>query len=66
MLKVDLDAVYRQFAICPDCGEDWSWGYTKPELVKFATARKNKKLICRRCKNIYPFKTLIIQLVRAA
>jgi hypothetical protein len=64
-MKIDLDGLYRAYAKCPGCGEDWSWGFEKKELVSFARSRleQNEKMICRKCKKIFPFFTLVKQLV---
>jgi len=58
-----LEGLYRIYARCPKCGEDWSWGYQKPELATFAQDRSSKSLICRKCKRIYSFAVLLNQLV---
>lgn len=64
-MKIDLDGLYRIHAKCPSCREDWSWGYEKNELISFAQARaeKGESLICYKCKRIFPFTVLMVQLV---
>jgi hypothetical protein len=62
-MKTGSEEIYQIIAKCPECYEDWSWGYTKKELVNFAFYRRNENLICYGCKKVFNFTVLAKQLV---
>ena len=63
MAQIGMDEVYSCFAHCPTCSEDWSLGYTKTGLLRFANIHKSDEFRCCKCKRVYPFDILKSQLI---
>jgi DNA-directed RNA polymerase subunit RPC12/RpoP len=43
---------------CPACGEDWTLGWTKPEMQDFLEKKGDIPIKCVKCKAIFPKKLI--------
>lgn len=62
--KVNLDCAFKEFAFCPHCNEDWSYGFTSEKRLKgFVNARCDDAIICAGCREVVTTNVLTRQLV---